>query len=892
MTAERWLATVLFTDVVGSTAHAARLGDRAWRDLLERHHGAVRGELARFGGREVGTAGDGFVAAFDRPEEAVRCSLEVRRAVAALGLEVRAGLHAGEVQTVAESLGGIAVHIGARIAALAAPGEILASGTVRDLVAGSGLEFRDRGSHPLRGVPGEWRVFAVVDTSEAATRPAAAAAAAEPPGRGRRRGLVAGGVLAVALAAVAAVWLLHGRGPEPTGAASPLAVAVLPFAVRAGPDLAYLSEGMVNLLSTKLDGAGTLRSVDPRAVVGAAGGGSGEGVTAPEQGRAIAERLGAGLFLLGTVLQAGDRLHLDATLYGGRGSETVAEASVEGDADRLFELVDELVSELLRERFRGPAARLSRISALTTHSLPALKAYLVGESALRSGHYRDAMASFETAVAEDSTFALAWYRLSVTADWTSAPQEIRRGAAEQAVRFGRRLSAHDRQLLDAFLSYRRGAGTEAEGHLRAILATYPEDVDAWYQLGENIFHYRPDLGGSLSESREAWERVLKVQPDDVLSLTHLARVAAAERRTAELDSLVARTVRVGAGGDRILEMEALRAWAGDDGADQARVEALLREADDVVRFISIWDAAVFAGNLEGAGRIARVLAATSPAPRGRAIGLALQATLEVAAGRPRAAAGMLVEAERLDEAIALQHRGLLAVMPFLEEPPESLESVRERLRRWDPSTVAPSGLGSMWFTAEDDVHVPIGRYVVGLLDARVGDANAVRGSIRELEAWTGTPEGRTLAANLARGLNAELALRGGRPDAALEALERIDPVVPYILQLSSPFYVQGRERFLKARLLEEAGRLADALLWYGSFDEHSVYDLAYVAPGRLARARLLERMDRTGEAAADYAAVVEAWRDCEPALRPGWEEARRGLERTGPVSRSTRPPGG
>jgi class 3 adenylate cyclase/tetratricopeptide (TPR) repeat protein len=801
-TAERWLATVLFTDVVGSTAHAARLGDRAWRDLLERHHAAVRRELARFGGREVGTAGDGFVAAFDRPEEAVRCALEVRRAVAGLGLEVRAGLHAGEVQTVAESLGGIAVHIGARIAALAAPGEILASGTVRDLVAGSGLEFRDRGSHPLRGVPGEWRVFAVVDTAEPEALPPAGAHAAESPSRARRRALLAGGVLAVALAA-AAVWLLPRRGPEPTGAASPLAVAVLPFAVRAGPDLAYLSEGMVNLLSTKLDGAGALRSVDPRAVVGAAAAEPGRGITTPAEGRAVAQRLGAGLFLLGTVLEAGGRLHLDASLYEGERPAAVAEASVEGEAGRLFEMVDELAAELLRERFRGPAARLSRISALTTHSLPALKAYLVGESALRSGHYRDAMESFQAAVSEDSTFALAWYRLSVTADWTSAPQEVRRGAAEQAVRFGERLSAHDRQLLDAFLSYRRGAGAESEAHLRGILATYPEDVDAWYQLGENIFHYRPDLGGSVSESRQAWERVLQVQPDDVLSLTHLARVAAAERRASELDSLVARTTRVGAGGDRILEMEALRAWAGDDGADQARVEARLREADDVVRFISIWDAAVFAGNLHGAGRIARVLAATSPSPRARAIGLALQATLEVASGRPRAAAGTLLEAERLDEAVALQHRGLLAVMPFLEEPPESLESVRERLRRWDPSTVAASGLGSMWFTADDDVHVPIGRYVLGLLDARVGDANAVRRSIRELEAWTGTPEARTLAANLARGLEAELAVQAGQPDAALEALERLDPVVPYILQLSSPFYVQGRERFLRARLLED-----------------------------------------------------------------------------------------
>ena len=889
MTTDRWLATVLFTDVVGSTEHASRLGDRAWRDLLERHHAAVRGELARLGGREVGTAGDGFVATFDSPEHAVRCALAIRRAVAELGLQVRAGLHAGEVQSVADTLGGIAVHIGARVAALADPGEILASGTVRDLVAGSGLEFEDRGVHPLKGVPGEWRLFAVVDPAGRVPRTTARDASRSSRRSSRRAALAAAAILLALLAG--ALWWLQSRSPASSAATSPLAVAVLPFAVRAGPDLAYLSEGMVNLLSTKLDGAGTLRSVDPRAVMGAAGAEAGEGVTAPEQGRAVATRLGAGLFLLGTVLQAGDRLHLDATLYEGARSETVAEASVEGEADRLFELVDELVAELLRERFRGPAASVSRISAVTTHSLPALKAYLVGESALRSGHYREAMASFEAAVSEDSTFALAWYRLSVTADWTSAPQEIRRGAAEQAVRFGERLSAHDRQLLDAFLTYRRGAGAESEARLRAILASYPEDVDAWYQLGENIFHYRPDLGGSVSESREAWERVLEVQPDDVLSLTHLARVAAAEGRTAELDSIVARTVRVGAGGDRILEMEALRAWAGTDASDQARVEARLREADDVVRFISVWDAAVYARNPAGAARIARLLTETSPSPRARAIGLVLQATLELAAGRPRAAAGRLLEAEALDEAVALQHRGLLATVPFLDAPPESPAALRERLRRWDPAKVAPSGLSSMWFTADDDVHVPIGRYLLALLDTRLGEANAARRTVRELDSWTGGPETRTLAQNLARGLEAELALQADDPDAALEALERIQPEIPYILQLSSPFYVQGRERFVRARLLEEAGRPADALLWYGSFDEHSIYDLPYVAPGRLARARLLERAGRGAEAAREYAAVVEAWKDCEPELRESWEEARRGLERTGPVSRSTRPPG-
>jgi class 3 adenylate cyclase len=156
---DRVLATVLFTDIVGSTETASRLGDRAWRDLLEQHHALVRRQIAHFRGREIATAGDGFLALFDGPARGVRCGVAIRDAVRALGLEVRAGVHTGECERMGDDVGGIAVHIGARIAAEAEPGEVLASSTVRDLVVGSGLIFRDRGSRVLKGVEGEWRLF-------------------------------------------------------------------------------------------------------------------------------------------------------------------------------------------------------------------------------------------------------------------------------------------------------------------------------------------------------------------------------------------------------------------------------------------------------------------------------------------------------------------------------------------------------------------------------------------------------------------------------------------------------------------------------------------------------------------------------------------------------------
>jgi pimeloyl-ACP methyl ester carboxylesterase len=157
---DRVLATVLFMDIVSSTEQAAALGDQGWRHLLESYYGVVRRELARFRGREIDTAGDGFLASFDGPARGIRCACTTRDAVRTLGIQIRAGLHTGECAVMGDKLVGIAVHIGARVAAMAEPGEVLVSSTVKDLVSGAGLHFVERGTHPLKGVPGEWRLYA------------------------------------------------------------------------------------------------------------------------------------------------------------------------------------------------------------------------------------------------------------------------------------------------------------------------------------------------------------------------------------------------------------------------------------------------------------------------------------------------------------------------------------------------------------------------------------------------------------------------------------------------------------------------------------------------------------------------------------------------------------
>jgi len=159
---DRVLATVMFTDIVGSTERASELGDSRWRDLVARHDALIRRALERHRGRPIKTLGDGFLATFDGPARGVRCARSIAEEVRALGLEVRAGLHTGECELVGDDVAGMAVNIGARVAALAGAGEVLVSGTVKDLVVGSGIEFTERGAHQLKGVPGEWRLFAAL----------------------------------------------------------------------------------------------------------------------------------------------------------------------------------------------------------------------------------------------------------------------------------------------------------------------------------------------------------------------------------------------------------------------------------------------------------------------------------------------------------------------------------------------------------------------------------------------------------------------------------------------------------------------------------------------------------------------------------------------------------
>jgi adenylate cyclase len=304
---ERFLATILFTDIVGSTDLAVRLGDRAWQQFVARHHAAIRRELHRFRGREVDTAGDGFFATFDQPAQAVRAAEAIVAAVAKLGVSIRAGLHAGEAQAADEKVGGIAVHIANRVMSAALPGEVLVSGTLRDLVAGSGLEFSDRGVHELKGCPGEWHLWALVrDLTDAEDAIAGAG---------------------------------HLQAPEPPRPSLPLpdkpSIAVLPFTNMSGdPEQDYFADGMVEDIITGLSRIKWIFVIARNSSFAYRG----KAMDVKQVGR----ELGVRYVLEGSVRKAGNRVRITAQLIdSGTGTHIWAD-HYDRALDDIFAVQDEL----------------------------------------------------------------------------------------------------------------------------------------------------------------------------------------------------------------------------------------------------------------------------------------------------------------------------------------------------------------------------------------------------------------------------------------------------------------------------------------------------------------------------------------------------------------------
>jgi serine/threonine protein kinase/tetratricopeptide (TPR) repeat protein len=665
-----------------------------------------------------------------------------------------------------------------------------------------------------------------------------------------------------------------GKGSCPDAAT----IAVFPFSVRGSGPYAYLGEGMVDLLGTKLDGAGELHSVDPHALLGRTEGEGGTRIT-PERAGTLAAELGAGKFVLGNILEMGGQLHIDASLYDSAGGgEVVAKGSVRGEGTRLFEMVDELTTQLLAGHSCGPEARLTRIAALTTGSLSALKAYLDGEKEMRAMRRPPAVEAYRRAVEADPGFALAWYRLAVAALWAGEPGPAIE-AVGQAVRHSDRLSERDRRLLWAFHHILRGANEEAGRLYRSIVGDYPDDVEAWYQLGELLFHDGPQHGRPIEESLEAWERLLALDPRHINGWIHWGTIRAGQGHLADLEEAARRVAELGTGGEAGLWMKTIRDFRAGTPEEQARSREELRKASDLSVIWVVRIVGAYLGDLDAAGNLAGILTDPVRSPEIRALGHGVGAYLEVAGGRWESALRSLAKAERLGDGSSIVHRGFLATIPFLPLSREDLESIRGDLYRWDPG---PGGMESgtgCWLYPHKGLLPYLRTYLLGLLGARLGDQSAARDQAAALEGMPDPPEAETLKRDLTRSIEAHLAGSRGDPAKVLEILGQTRMETRFDLIFTSPFHSQAAERHLRAESLYRLRQDDRARRWYRTFQENSLFDLAYLAASHLRRGEIHERSGRRPEALRHFTRAADLWRHCDPAFLPARGEAEAGFLR-------------
>ncbi|CAN5139998.1 hypothetical protein BH24GEM2_BH24GEM2_04990 [soil metagenome] len=577
----------------------------------------------------------------------------------------------------------------------------------------------------------------------AASSPPAAEAIHPPeprrPARTRSRAAyLAAGAMLLALLVYGGIRIGRGSDPIPARDLRLERVAVLPFNVRGDARLAYLGPGMADLLAGRLDGAGNVQTVDPTTLIGFLAQHDAN-LSDHDRGQAVARRFGAGWYVLGSVVGAGGSLQLRASLFGDDGRVRATAEAGAADESQLFVLVDEVARKLLAGW--GFGGEITRTAAVSTRSLPAAKAFLRGEQAYRTERYGDAASAFRAAVDADSGFALAHYRLSLALGRQAGERTAEAdSAAGLAARLSGRLTEHDRLMVMAHAALSGGDPRRAYLLYRAVVAAHPDNVEAWYELGELMLRDPMATGGATGQARLPFERVLSLAPRHLGALANLARLEAGERDPAarlRLEQLVRRAEAIRPHDARTREMRRLQVFAhGDDAAHRVTLDSF-RSLDDATVWELAWKVASHAQRLDRAEQIMQLL---------------------LAPGRP----------------------------------------IRTKARA---------------HTALAKLHQARGRPTMAEQEVRAA----------------------------------------GQIDAAPASLVRHAP---------------APERWTLADSLRAAGRVPEAVDAYTRLIDDIGYDVAYLAPARLARAELYDRGGHRAEAIEDYRRFLELWLDAEPGLRP------------------------
>ena len=537
----------------------------------------------------------------------------------------------------------------------------------------------------------------------------------------------------------------------------------------------------------------------------------------------------------------------------------------------IFQGVDDLARELVATYLAGRETRLPALAARTTSSLAALKEYLVGERTFRASEWASAIEPLQRAVALDSTFALAWYRMSAAAHNTFQ-DSLARYAIEHAVRLAGKLSARDRRMVAGMDEWITGNGLEAARLYRGIVTSYPDDLEAWLNLGEVQWHHYPLHGLSADESRSSFERVVALQPRNTEAILHLRHLAAWDNRWSEYDSLVTLMQERSPDHFEAPITRAERAFALGDESAQLRSLQELATVDDTRLAISTAAVALLTEDPAKVARIARLFTEPQRRPGVRAGGHIMLAYLFGARGQWREALQELASAEPLDSVATLEHRALLSSLPFLEIPAGELEHLRSRLMAWDPGGL-PSTEEADGFFWHHGMHPQLRAYLIGVLSARIGDDDTAIRYADELETMDEPVGAGSIAFDLSVDIRAQVALLHGLPQAARERLEGARMEVSWPRQHLSPIHSRSLQRYVRGVIAAESHLIDPAVGWLDT-EWNNAYDMIYIAPSHLRLARMFDETGDETKAIEHFTRFVEMWQDSDSELQPLVDNAR------------------
>lgn len=644
----------------------------------------------------------------------------------------------------------------------------------------------------------------------------------------------------------------------------PATVAVFAFDGRGSALTGELARATAELLTASLDGGTGLTAItapaDAQPEVQKVGNDS--SVVDADGAARSAGRLGARLFVLGRIVEVGGRLRVTATLHDrARPDPAIARASSEGSANEMFEVVDRVASQLLAGRFPGTRGALARVAAMTSNSLPAAKAYFAAEQQMGTGRFSAALDALRDAVRLDSGFAMAYYRMSHAAELIGDDAESREAAAA-AVRFGDRLDDHYRRVIAAASARQQGDGPAADRAYSRLTLDYPQDADAWFGLGEAQFHLNAVRGRSPAEARDAFVKVVALDPRHVEALVHLARIDALRGDSAAVDAWLKRA-REAVSNDELIGRLSLhvRSFGGATplgGVDRQR----LQRASAMHGGLGVRDVLIGTDPRNTERFADQFLTADVPSDLA-AYGHRLAAYAASARGQFRAALRHLDEAQEADVDSDVEVRSLIVATPGSPYDSAVVAQTRLAVERWQPS-YAHDPDQSIDAIAHRRAHALLRLHRLGLIALRSGDTvGAAHAAERLIKAAEPDSDAIPTATALATSLRARIAATAGDSTRALTLLDQV-----HWSRISRVAAAEPLDRLLHADLLAAAGRNAEAMQWYSTLGTGAPQELPLTGFALLGMAHTSERTGDKVAAAKYYRKLIETWKEADAPLHP------------------------